>query len=136
MEDPLTHGIIVLSCPVFILLQTVYQAFDAIAKKYKVFKVETIGDQYVAVTGLPEPQERHAVLMARFAQDCNDKMTELVQRLEVSLGPDTADLAMRFGMNSGRKSLIQKIAKRLLVPTTLTDFSLLIVSPQLLLPEF
>jgi hypothetical protein len=38
---------------VFILLQSVYQAFDKIAKRRKVFKVETIGDSYVAVTGLP-----------------------------------------------------------------------------------
>lgn len=50
---------------VFILLQTVYQAFDVIAKRRKVFKVETIGDSYVAVTGLPEPQVSHAVIMAR-----------------------------------------------------------------------
>jgi hypothetical protein len=50
---------------VFILLQTLYQAFDAIAKRRRVFKVETIGDSYVAVTGLPEPQPKHAVIMAR-----------------------------------------------------------------------
>jgi hypothetical protein len=50
---------------VFILLQTLYQAFDAIAKRRRVFKVETVGDSYVAVTGLPEPQHNHAVIMAR-----------------------------------------------------------------------
>jgi class 3 adenylate cyclase len=37
---------------VFTLLETVYSAFDAIAKRRKVFKVETVGDCYVAVTGL------------------------------------------------------------------------------------
>ena len=36
---------------VFILLETIYAAFDKIATKRKVFKVETIGDCYVAVTG-------------------------------------------------------------------------------------
>ena len=41
---------------VFKLLETIYRSFDRIAKKRKVFKVETIGDCYVAVTGLPEPQ--------------------------------------------------------------------------------
>jgi len=36
---------------VLLLLETIYKAFDAIAKRRKVFKVETIGDCYVAVTG-------------------------------------------------------------------------------------
>jgi hypothetical protein len=41
---------------VFVLLETVYAAFDKLAAKRRVFKVETIGDCYVAVTGLPDPQ--------------------------------------------------------------------------------
>lgn len=63
---------------VFILLQTVYQAFDVIAKRRKVFKVETIGDSYMAVTGLPEPQANHAVLMARYVLDLLRKPTNAV----------------------------------------------------------
>lgn len=86
---------------VFILLQHVYASFDKIAKRRKVFKVETIGDSYVAVTGLPEPQANHAVIMARFAGECKIKMNEVTAQLESSLGPETADLTMRFGMNSG-----------------------------------
>ena len=80
---------------VFTLLETVYRAFDAIAKRRRVFKVETVGDCYVAVTGLPEPRKDHAVIMAKFAKDCLDKFNELAKQLEISLGPDTADLAMR-----------------------------------------
>ena len=38
---------------VFTLLQTIFQAFDRLARLKQVFKVETIGDCYVAVTGLP-----------------------------------------------------------------------------------
>jgi hypothetical protein len=38
---------------VFTLLESVYRAFDIIARRRKVFKVETVGDCYVAVTGLP-----------------------------------------------------------------------------------
>ena len=38
---------------VFTLLETLYHAFDELAKKRRVFKVETVGDCYVAVTGLP-----------------------------------------------------------------------------------
>jgi class 3 adenylate cyclase len=55
---------------VFTLLETLYGAFDAIAEKRGVFKVETIGDCYVAVVGLPKPRKQHAVIMARFADDC------------------------------------------------------------------
>ena len=82
---------------VFILLQTIYQAYDQIAKKRKVFKVETIGDCYLAVTGLPEPQKNHATIMARFAFECKRRMRELTQELEVTLGPDCSDLKMRIG---------------------------------------
>jgi class 3 adenylate cyclase len=88
-------------CQVFTLLETVYHAFDQIAKRRRVFKVETIGDCYVAVAGLPEPRKNHAVVMAQFANDCNTKLIRLVKQLEVTLGPDTADLTMRFGLHSG-----------------------------------
>lgn len=63
--------------------------------------VAPLNSSYVAVTGLPDPQKKHALLMARFAQECMEKMAELVKRLETSLGPDTGDLSMRFGINSG-----------------------------------
>ena len=86
---------------VFILLQTVYQSFDLIAKKRRVFKVETIGDSYIAVTGLPEPQIKHASIMARFAWECLIRIGEVTKELESTLGPDTAALSMRFGLHSG-----------------------------------
>jgi len=41
---------------VFILLETIYGAFDRWARRLGVFKVETIRDCYVVVTGLPEPR--------------------------------------------------------------------------------
>ena len=86
---------------VFILLQNVYQAFDHIANRRKVFKIETIGDCYVAVTGCPEIQDQHAIIMARFATDCQRKMVEVTSSLFVTLGPDTNELSMRIGMHSG-----------------------------------
>jgi class 3 adenylate cyclase len=86
---------------VFTLLETLYGAFDAIARQRGVFKVETIGDSYVAVVGLPEPRKDHAVVMARFARDCRDAMAELTRELEVKLGPDTGNLQLRFGLHSG-----------------------------------
>jgi Adenylate and Guanylate cyclase catalytic domain len=81
---------------VFILLETIYNAFDEIARRRHVYKVETIGDCYVAVCGLPDPRTDHAVAMARFARECLSKMHHIVRKLEVILGPDTAELTMRF----------------------------------------
>ena len=86
---------------VFTLLETLYRAFDATAKRRRIFKVETIGDCYVAVAGLPDPRKDHAVAMCRFATDCLEQMRVLVRRLEVILGPDTGDLALRVGLHSG-----------------------------------
>lgn len=86
---------------VFQLLETLYRAFDWIAARRKVFKVETIGDCYVAVCGLPEPRKDHAVVMARFARDCLGECNRLTRRLETMLGPDTGDLTMRIGLHSG-----------------------------------
>eukprot|EP00980_Cylindrotheca_fusiformis_P017450 scaffold5439_cov132-Cylindrotheca_fusiformis.AAC.9 len=86
---------------VFVLLESIYRDFDILAKKRKVFKVETVGDCYVAVCGLPEPRFDHAIVMSRFAAECVLKMADQVQALEVELGPDTADLGIRVGLHSG-----------------------------------
>ncbi|KAL7564170.1 hypothetical protein ACA910_021144 [Epithemia clementina (nom. ined.)] len=86
---------------VFTLLETIYHSFDETAKRRRVFKVETIGDCYVAVAGLPDPRPDHAVVMARFAKECLTSMNALTKKLEFSLGPDTGDLSMRIGLHSG-----------------------------------
>jgi class 3 adenylate cyclase len=86
---------------VFTLLETIYSEFDAIARKRRVFKVETIGDCYVAVGGLPEPTKDHEVAMCRFARDCRIKMNELTNSLESMLGPGTADSRLRIALHSG-----------------------------------
>mmetsp|Transcript_86 Transcript_86/g.218 ORF Transcript_86/g.218 Transcript_86/m.218 type:complete len:510 (-) Transcript_86:1595-3124(-) len=86
---------------VFTLLESVFSALDRMAKKRRVFKVETVGDCYVAVAGLPEPRRDHALVMARFARDTLRTVQEMVKRLELSLGPDTGDLGVRIGLHSG-----------------------------------
>jgi class 3 adenylate cyclase len=86
---------------VFTLLETLYSAYDKVAMRRGVFKVETIGDAYVAVVGLPEPCHDHAVVMSKFARDCLIKTIELVRDLEKTLGPGTGDLRLRFGLHSG-----------------------------------
>lgn len=39
--------------------------------------------------------------MARFTRECLDKMNQMARKLEVTLGPDTAELAIRAGLHSG-----------------------------------
>ena len=86
---------------VFTLLEAVYNEFDAIAKQRGVYKVETVGDCYVAVTGVPRPQKEHALTIVRFARDILKKMKSVTANLEVSLGPDTGKLDLRIGIHSG-----------------------------------
>jgi class 3 adenylate cyclase len=88
-------------CQVFTLLETIYHEFDEIARRRRVFKVETVGDCYVAVCGLPDPRKDHHVAMARFARDCLHKFLKSIRKLEVTLGPDTSDLGLRIGLHSG-----------------------------------
>jgi len=86
---------------VFRLLETIYGAFDDIARAEKVFKVETVGDCYVACAGLPIKQPKHAVIMAKFAKKSLKRYETLIKKLETYLGPDTVDLGLRMGIHSG-----------------------------------
>ena len=85
----------------FQLLYFVHSAFDKVAKRRKILKVESVKDSYLAVAGVPTPRDDHAVVMVRFADECNREMSSLVQYLEKMLGPDTSSLSMRFGIHSG-----------------------------------
>jgi class 3 adenylate cyclase len=86
---------------VFELLENVYSAFDRLAKKFDVFKVETVGDCYVAVAGLPEKDPQHAVTITRFARAMQKAMSTETKELEIRLGPGTSDLTLRIGLHSG-----------------------------------
>ena len=86
---------------VFMLLEGLYSAFDDLALRRKVFKVETIGDCYVAVCGVPDPNPNHASVMVRFARDCLSAMNVVLQNLTIELGPSTTELGMRIGLHSG-----------------------------------
>jgi len=86
---------------VFKFLESIYSEIDILAEKKGVMKVETSGETYVAVTGIPREREDHAVAMCRFAMEIMATMAETTQRLDVVYGPDTADLSLRIGLHSG-----------------------------------
>jgi class 3 adenylate cyclase len=86
---------------VFVLLESIFAEFDALAKRRRVYKVEVVGDCYVGVCGLPDPRKQHAVVMAKFAMACLDKMDVTTQGLMTELGPETAELRLQVGLHSG-----------------------------------
>lgn len=85
---------------VFKLLERLFWEFDDIAQRLNVFKLGTIGDCYIAVTGIPDPIDDHATLLTQFAFECRTKVREVCSDLEAE-GLDTGKLDMRFGIHSG-----------------------------------
>ena len=55
----------------------------------------------MAAAGLPSPCVDHAFVMTQFALECRDRTSAVVNQLRETLGDDTGDLKMRFGLHSG-----------------------------------
>jgi class 3 adenylate cyclase len=55
----------------------------------------------MAAAGVPTPRCDHAIVMTRFALDCREQTRSMLHELGDSLGPDTGDLRIRFGLHSG-----------------------------------
>ena len=80
------------------MLDAVYGTFDELINRYDVYKVETIGDAYMVVSGLPERNgTRHADQIARMALD----LLKAVDELEL---PQfyAGQLTVRIGINTGK----------------------------------
>ncbi|CAB9524421.1 Receptor-type guanylate cyclase gcy [Seminavis robusta] len=86
---------------VLTLLEHLFYEFDSIGKRMGVFKLDSLGDQYLAVAGLPHYRHDHAELIVKYAYRCLKAMTMITRKLEVTLGPDTGDLRARVGIHSG-----------------------------------
>ena len=86
---------------VFMLLEALFKAFDKIAKRREIFKIETIADCYVASTGAPYRRDDHAVAMAVFAHECMLASGHVISELATTLGAGSDQLGMRFGLHSG-----------------------------------
>jgi hypothetical protein len=62
---------------VFKLLEQIFWEFDEVAARLNIFKLGTIGDCYIAVTGIPEAVQDHATLLTKFAFEARDKVREV-----------------------------------------------------------
>jgi adenylate cyclase len=76
------------------ILDHLFTNFDALAERYGLEKIKTIGDSYMAAAGVPEPRPDHARAIALMALDMLDTMSS---NTDISgLG-----LELRVGINSG-----------------------------------
>lgn len=76
------------------LLNDIFTEFDALAERYGLEKIKTVGDAYMVVGGLPTPRPDHAEAVAEMAL----QLTPVMERCSARLG---AHLQLRIGMHTG-----------------------------------
>ena len=76
------------------LLNEMMSRFDALAVKYGVEKIKTIGDAYMAVAGLPRPVDDHADRLARMGLEMFAAKNDVAAHFGVTI-------RMRIGIASG-----------------------------------
>jgi class 3 adenylate cyclase len=76
------------------VLDAVFSEFDRIAQHYELEKIKTIGDCYMAVGGLPEPQSDHAERVASAALEMLPALSRVGKWLDLPL-------SVRIGVQTG-----------------------------------
>jgi class 3 adenylate cyclase len=77
------------------ILNRLYCVMDFLAKRFDVFKVETIGDAYVCCSGLPTANDKHAMNVANFAIAVNHCCQQVLTPVEKE------PIQLRIGIHSG-----------------------------------
>ncbi|PAA77377.1 hypothetical protein BOX15_Mlig016425g1 [Macrostomum lignano] len=78
------------------MLNNMYSVFDKLTEQNCVYKVETVGDAYMIVSGAPVKTEHHAPLMSEMAQD----MIKAIANCKDPSGINP-HLMMRIGLHTG-----------------------------------
>lgn len=76
------------------MLDEIFSEFDALADKYGVEKIKTIGDSYLAVCGLPVPDDHHCQSIANMALEINQVIKEKYT--------SKYNLSLRIGIHTGQ----------------------------------
>lgn len=75
-------------------INEIFEAFDNIIEKYNLEKIKTIGDAYMAVSGLPKEKEDYAFLCVKAAQEMQEFIKHRNENAAVKW-------RMRIGIHSG-----------------------------------
>ncbi|KAG8327069.1 Soluble guanylate cyclase 88E [Homalodisca vitripennis] len=59
------------------MLNAMYSIFDTLTERNRVYKVETIGDAYMVVSGAPQSEDNHAEKVCDMALDMVEAITDL-----------------------------------------------------------
>lgn len=79
-------------------LDQYFTIFDRIIEKYDLEKLKTIGDAYMCVSGLPDKNDDHALLMIRAAIEIRDAVEEMYD-IRTKKGKEAWHI--RIGIHSG-----------------------------------
>ena len=83
------------------LLNTIYSKFDDVTDEHEVYKIETVGEVYVAVAGCPKRVANHGVLAANFALAAQKAIGDLHHELSRLL-PMGEQVKIHVGLNTGQ----------------------------------
>ncbi|XP_044258935.1 soluble guanylate cyclase 89Db-like [Tribolium madens] len=75
-------------------MNTVFSCFDSLMDKFGVYKVETVGQIYMAVSGAPERTPKHAENIASVS-------FEMLKQTDEIKSPDGVKVNIRIGIHSG-----------------------------------